>query len=62
MNIKLRFKNDNSTVKLENNNVVKEILINEDLIHPENESIAICFADKKSSGIIELSPAEFEKI
>lgn len=62
MKIKLKTSNENGIVRLENDNTIKEILINEDLIHPEKENIAICFADKKSSGIVELSPAEFEKI
>ncbi len=62
MKIKLKTENENGIVRLENDNTIKEILINEDIMHPENENIAICFADKRSSGIIEISPAEFEKI
>jgi hypothetical protein len=62
MKLKLRTENENGIVRLENDNTIKEILINEDIVHPEKENIAICFKDKDSSGIVELSPAEFEKI
>jgi len=62
MKIKIKAKHDLGITRFETDGTVREILINEDLVHPEKENIAICFADKKSSGIVELTPAEFEKI
>ncbi len=62
MKIKIKASHENGVSRVETDGTVREILINEDIIHPEKENIAICFADKNSSGIVELSPAEFEKI
>ena len=62
MRIKIRYVNDGGFVRLENFASLKEIMINEDFLHPENESIALCFRNKDSSGIIELTIREFDKI
>ncbi|MDP3765595.1 MAG: hypothetical protein Q8R04_03715 [Nanoarchaeota archaeon] len=62
MRIKIRYVNDGGFVRLENFASLKEIMINEDFLHPENESIALCFRNKDSSGIIELTIEEFDKI
>ena len=62
MRIKIRYVNDGGFVRLENFASLKEIMINEDFLHPENESIALCFRNKDSSGIIELTIGEFDKI
>jgi predicted AlkP superfamily phosphohydrolase/phosphomutase len=48
--------------KIENNAEIKEIMINEDFLHPSNESIAIGFRNKDSSGLIELTVEEFEQL
>ncbi len=60
--MKIKMKTSNGVARIEDDSTIKEILINEDIIHPEKENIAICFSDKNSSGIVEISPAEFEKI
>ncbi len=62
MRIKIRYVNDSGFVRLENFASLKEIMINEGFLHPENESIALCFRNKDSSGMIELTIAEFDKI
>lgn len=49
-------------VRSENFVDIKEVMINEDFLHPENESIAIGFKNKDSSGIIEFTVREFEKL
>ena len=49
-------------VRLETSGEIKEILINEDMLHPEAESISLCFRGENSSGIIDLTPAEVEKL
>ena len=62
MRVKIRYVNDGGFVRLENFASLKEIMINEDFLHPENESIALCFRNKDSSGIIELTVDEFDKL
>lgn len=62
MNIKIRSLDKNSNFRLENRTSIQEIIINEDLFHPESESIAIGFKNENSSGLIEITPSEFEKL
>jgi hypothetical protein len=60
MNCKIRKQNSDGIVRLETSGSVKEVLINEDFLHPNNESISLCFSGKNSSGIIDLSTKEVE--
>ncbi len=62
MRIKIRYVNDGGFTRLENFASLKEIMINEDFLHPENESIALGFRNRDSSGIIELTVEEFDRI
>jgi hypothetical protein len=62
MRIKQRFITSGGFIRQENFGEIKEVLINEDFLHPDNESIAICFRNKGSSGIIELKTSEFERL
>lgn len=62
MNIKIKQFGSYGSFKLENNTEIKEILINEDFLHPEHESIALAFKNKDSSGLIELTPREIDMI
>jgi len=62
MEIRVRKQNPDGVVRLESSGDVKEILINEDILHPDKESISICYRGKSSSGIIDLSPEEVEKL
>ena len=62
MKIKIRKSNQDGMVRLETSADIKEVLINEDLLHPEDESIALGFRGKNSSGLVELSPEEFERM
>jgi len=58
--MKLRFKNESKDgiIRIESSGSVKEVLINENLMNPSEESISICFRGKNSSGIMDLSPEE----
>ncbi|HIH52272.1 hypothetical protein J4412_01600 [Candidatus Pacearchaeota archaeon] len=60
MKVKVKKQNEDGIVRLESSGSLKEILINEDFLNPNDESIAICFRGKNSSGMIELTPKEFE--
>jgi len=62
MNIKIKKHNQDGVVKLESFGRIKEIVINEDFLHPNKASIAVCFKGMNSSGILELSPEEVEFI
>ena len=58
----MRYINSGGFVRLENFVNIKEVMINEDFLHPENESIAFGFKNKDSSGIIEFTVGEFDKL
>ncbi len=62
MNIKTRINSSKGNVKLENRVDLIEVMINEDFLHPNQESIALGFRNKDSSGLIELSPKEVDEI
>ena len=62
MRIKIKYVNSGGFVRQENFVNIKEVMINEDFLHPENESIAIGFKNKDSSGIIEFTVGEFGKL
>ena len=62
MQIRIKQTNQDGIVRLETEGVLKEILINEEILNDENESISVCFRGKSSSGIVDLSPDEIEKI
>ncbi|MBS3066893.1 hypothetical protein J4205_03630 [Candidatus Pacearchaeota archaeon] len=62
--MKLRIKKANSDgiVRLESGGDIKEVMINEDFMNSKNEHISVCFKGQNSSGIIDLTPDEIEKI
>lgn len=62
MELKVLKSNKDGSVRLETSGSVKEVIINEDMLHPDKESISVCFKGNNSSGIIDFTPKEFEKI
>lgn len=62
MQIKIRKANQDGVARVETAGEIKEILINEDFLHPDRESVSVCFRGKSSSGIIDLTPKELEGI
>jgi len=62
MQIKIKKSNNDGIVRLETSGEVREILINEDILDPAKESISICFMGKNSSGIVDLTPGEIERL
>lgn len=60
MKIKVKKTNKDGIARLETEGSIKEILINEDILNPQDESVALCFRGKESSGIVEMTPAEIE--
>jgi len=62
MKIKAKKQNPDGIVRLETSGNLKEVIINEDFLHPKDASIAICFRGASSSGIVELTPEEIDLI
>jgi hypothetical protein len=62
MKAKIKKLNSDGIVRLETSGDIKEVRINEDFLHPKDESIALCFRGKNSSGIIELNVKEFQEL
>ncbi len=62
MQIKLKKQDGESMIRVESNGDIKEVLIHEDLMHPEAEGVSLCFRGKTTSGIIELSTKEVDMI
>ena len=62
MRIKIRYANSSGFTRLENFAPIKEVMINEDFLHPDHESIVLGFRNKDRSGIIGFTVREFDKI
>ena len=62
MDIKTKKQNPEGIVRLETSGEVKEIILKEDFLKPSETLVRICFRGKSSSGIVELSQKELEKI
>jgi len=62
MRVRLKLVNEGGEERIDHKTIVREIMINEDFINPKNESIAIGFRNKHSSGIIEFSITEVEQL
>ena len=62
MKVKIKKSNKDGVVRLESSGDVNEIWINEDFLHPQEESIAFGFRGEESSGIVELKTEELEML
>lgn len=62
MKIKLKKQNQDGITRVETGGKIKEIIINEDFLHPNDESISVCYMGKSSSGIVDFTPDEIEQI
>ena len=62
MKIKIRYSHSGGMSRIENDAKIQEVMINENIINPREETIALGFVNKDSSGIVEFSTSEFEMI
>jgi hypothetical protein len=62
MKLRVQKQTSDGSVRLETSGTIKEIMINEDFLHPNSESISICFRGTHSSGIVDMTPKELENI
>ncbi len=62
MKLKIRHANDDGIARIELDVNIKELLINEGIVHPGKESVSLCFKGKSSSGIVDLSIDELDAL
>jgi hypothetical protein len=62
MIIKLKKKHQNGILKVEGKADVKEVVIKEEIMHPEKESVHLMYKGSDTSGIIELSQKEIDML
>jgi len=62
MKLRIKKMNTDGLVRLESSGNIVEILVNEDFLHKDEESISICFRGRNSSGIVDLTMEEAKKI
>ncbi|MBS3080948.1 hypothetical protein J4221_05730 [Candidatus Pacearchaeota archaeon] len=62
MKAKIKKINRDGIMRMETSGEVKEVIIKEEFLEPDDETIAVCFMGKDSSGIIEFKTEEFENI
>ncbi len=62
--MKLRVKklHEKRILRMESYGEIKEVFINEDLLHPDKEAVSVCFRGNNSSGIVDLTPREIERL
>jgi hypothetical protein len=62
MKIRVKKKNADGIVRLETSGKIKEFIIGEDLLRPQDVNLSICFKGKDSSGIVDLSFSELQDL
>ena len=62
MRVKVKKTNKDGLVRLETSGKIMEVLLNEDIMRPSKESVSVCFRGENSSGIVEFTPEEIEKL
>jgi len=62
MKIRSKKQNADGIVRVETSGEVREVLLQEDFLKPNEASVAICYKGKDSSGIINFTPQEMESI
>ncbi len=62
MNVKTKKLSNGRVVRIESIGSVKEVIIKEDLLKPEELKVEVCYKGSNASGIIELSRAEIEML
>jgi len=62
MEIKVKKKKFGRIARFETTGKIKEFIFKEDVLKSKESSLLLCFRGKDSSGIIELSPGDIEKV
>ena len=62
MRVKVKKQNQNRIVRVDAYGGLKEVVIKEDIFDSKNNLVEVCFRGENSSGIVELSVDDVEKI
>lgn len=62
MHIKIKYPNEKGEIRVENQVDIKEVMIRENILEKEKKRISIGFTNEYSTGLIEFSPEEFDKL
>ncbi len=62
MHIKIKYPHQKGEIRIENEVEIKEVMIREHLLDQGKKRISIGFMNDYSSGLIEFSPIEFDKL
>jgi len=62
MHIKIKYQQEEGEIRLENSVEIKEVMIREHLMDPKKKRISIGFTNDSSSGLVEFSPEEFDRL
>lgn len=62
MDIKVKKKKFEKIARLETTGKIKEFIFKEDVLKSQDSSLLLCFRGKDSSGIIELSPEDIQRL
>lgn len=62
MDIKIKYLNENGSVRIENKVDVREVIVREHLTNSSRKKISIGFTNDYSSGLIEFEPGEFDNL
>src|SRR3989344_41735 len=62
MKIKIKYPHSKGHLRMENEVYIQEVFIKENILSTKGESIALGFNNKNSSGLIEMTSEEFDKL
>ena len=62
MNIKIKYLHSKGHVRVENNVEIKEVFVKEKMTDPDAERISIGFRNKDSSGLLEFTHDEIDRL
>ena len=62
MDIKIKYPHPRGITRIENNVEIKEVMIKGDLLDPYDQKVVLGFSNDHSSGVLEFSHEEFEKL
>lgn len=62
MEIKIKYLNEKGAVRIENSVDIREVLIREHLLDKGKKKISVGFTNDYSSGLLEFSPEEFDRL
>jgi len=62
MKARIKKRHSMGFIKVEASGEIKEVLSSEDILNPNQEVVSVCFRGRDSSGIIDFSHEEIEKL